>query len=1194
MYLKSLEIQGFKSFADKIKMEFGPGITAVVGPNGSGKSNISDAIRWVLGEQSIRSLRGSKMEDIIFAGTSKRKPLGMAEVSLCLDNHLGLLPLSYSEVTVTRRIYRSGESEYFINRNPCRLKDVHELFNDVGLGKDSLAIISQGNVEEILNSKPEERRHLIEQAAGIVKYRNRKREALKKLEDTEQSLVRLEDLLAELEVNLRPLQEEAEKAKTYRRLKKELDALEINLAVQELEKIFAEYQEIKRQAEIKKNLFLEKEKKYLQLKKSLEQQKLEFNRVSQELTALQQNLYQLAENLNQADHSLGVSQERRNSLTQQMERAKKELESYILKQTELRKKFELQIKNHDELLANIQATKKELKVKQDMVSHLDEAINGNEDQLEKLKNEIVNCLQEVSHVKNAINQAGYRYNYQQQALLKNREQVQGLTVQIEEAQKELKNILANFKEKQKALQQLLAEKEALESQLRELETAVKSKQNLYNAKQEELVNLHSRYQVLKDMHQSHEGYLQGVKAVLQAKDSGHPSCQGICGVVGELLLVPSEYEKAIEVALGSSLQFLVAETTRDAQSAISFLKEKRGGRATFLPLDAIQPRNLNETGRKLLGSPGVIGLASELVEFDPVYELVVKHLLGHILIIKDLNTAVALAKKVNYSVKMVTLEGDVINPGGSLTGGSFNKKQTSLLNRLREIKNLELQMAERQREIKALELATNTLKNKLDEVAQQLNKVNGEIQSLQLQLTAEEQSIKKQKQDINTISQKIDLLNLERRNLEKELEQTREEQIAQQRSLVNLEDRHRELENETRVLQDSLRQEKERRKILEEELTSLKVELAALLQKERALQEELKIFHESDEEYDRLVKGCKEEYQKLKTQREELAEFIAATEEKKFRLLREKKELENKVQLLTVSQEELKKVLSTLEKETIELAQELSEKKDQLHQLELQRAKLESEKNSQLKRLEEYYSLTYEEARKQKISLGPLKEVQNRLGQLRREVQSLGYVNLAAIEEYERLKGRFDFLQKQKQDLDEAKRSLEKVIQEIDQIMTSQFKTTFEQVNVAFGQIFKELFGGGQAYLELTTPDNLLETGLEIIAQPPGKKLQNLSLLSGGERALTVISLLFAILKVKPVPFCVLDEIEAALDEANVDRFARFLRAYADKTQFIVISHRQGTIEVADALYGVTMEEFGVSKLISVRLTQKEAKFESA
>lgn len=1194
MYLKTLEIQGFKSFADKTKIDFGQGITAIVGPNGSGKSNISDAIRWVLGEQNARSLRGSKMEDVIFAGSSHRKPLGMAEVSLCLDNKAGILPISYAEVTVTRRIFRSGESDYLINRHPCRLKDVHNLFNDVGLGKDSFAIISQGHVEEVLNSKPEERRNLMEQAAGLMKYRNRKREALKKLEDTQQSLVRLEDILAELEMNLKPIQAECQKAKIYQSLKRELDALEINLVVQELEKIIADYEKIKKELETKKVYFLAKEKKHQELEEIFNQEKIKLQKVNQDLADNQQNLYQLSESLNQTVNSLEVSQERLNFVTQQLQKISKEREHHNYKLAQLKKTYEQQIQDYEKISALIRGKKKNIESKNIAIAHLEETINSGEERLEELKNEIINCLQEVSQVKNTLNQANYRYNYQQRALSKNRQHVLELTEKLQEINKELQSLESQYEKNRKILRQLLEEKRALDSQLRKLEETVQNNQNLLHVKQKELDHQLSRYQVLKDMQQNHEGYMQGVKAVLRAKASGHPQCQGICGVIGDLLGVAAEYEKAIEVALGGSLQFLVTQNTKAAQTAISFLKENKLGRATFLPLNSIQPRALSQAGQNLLGTEGVIGIAADLVEFDPVYTTVVRHLLGNILVIKDLDTALALAKKVDYNVKMVTLEGDVLNPGGSLTGGSLRKKQFSFFSRLREIKNLETQILTQQKQIKGLEKVTVDLKSELVGLRQQYDRYLEQIQSLQLLLATGEENIKKKKQDMATLSQEIELLKFEGENLEKDLSQIKNEQHQQEKNLEELETKHKKLEKTAKELQATLRFEKESKKFLEEELTTYKIELATMMQQESALQEDLKIFYESEQEYTQLLKGYKEEQQKLQGQQEELIKLINTYKEKKFLLLEKKGELESKGQYLLTYQKELERTTQELEHQVNIQIQEMNQKQKELYKLELQQAKLESEKNNYLKRLEENFSLSYEEALKRSSPIESFTQVQSRITYLKEKITSLGNVNLAAIDEYKRLKERFDFLEQQRRDMDQAKRTLDKVIEEIDQTMTTRFKNVFEQVNEAFKKIFSQLFGGGQAYLELTEPDNLLETGLEIIAQPPGKKLQNLSLLSGGERALTVISLLFAILEVKPVPFCVLDEIEAALDEANVDRFAQFLRAYADKTQFIIISHRQGTIEAADALYGVTMEESGVSKLVSVRLTSESTEIESA
>lgn len=1190
MYLKSLEMQGFKSFADKVKLEFQPGITAVIGPNGSGKSNISDGIRWVLGEQSARTLRGAKMEDVIFAGSAERRAVGMAEVSLTLDNSTGLLPLPYAEVTVTRRVFRSGEGEYLINKSPCRLKDVHDLFNDTGLGRESFAIIGQGRVEEVLNSRAEDRRALVEEAAGIIKYRNRKREALKKLEETEQSLARILDIIAELGVNLEPLKAEAEKAEQYQEIKNELDTLELNLAVADLEKVFTQLEKITRDLDEKRLLIYQLEAGYQSLDSQLEREKLELSRLDEELSQIQNDLGQMTNKLSQTENLVGVSEERLKAIIQQMERAQKDLEEYCTKEAQLQNRFKVQAEEHQKLKQDLMLKEQEIRYEEKQLASANQECLEVEKMLEGIKNEIINCLQEIANTKNSYNQLTFEHAHAEQRFGKNQARLQEILAKTGRLTCEKEGLSSGLALAEKKLHEQLQAKAAIQARKKEAELKIQEYQQQLGKLQQSLSGLLSRQQVLKDMEKEHEGYFQGVKSVLQAKAQGNKNCQGICGVVGELIIVRPEYEKAIEVALGGSLQNLVAETTRDAETAIAYLKANHGGRATFLPLNAIKIRELNEEGKKLLSAAGVIGIAAQLVEIAPAYQKVVHHLLGNILVVKDLNCAVTLAKQSSYNVKIVTLEGDIISPGGSITGGSAGKKSTGLLTRPREIRELEHAITAKRQQAEAISRQIKELAERVEALVHKLNDIEQETQGLNLHILGKKQELQNLEEESLKLQKELEFLQLENKELEKELERNKKEQLSLQMRIEVL-----EAENASRTASaDSKRQllqdKKEKNRVQLEELTLRKVELAALLQKEKSYQTELADFYTMGQELQNLIAARKKEIAELEVKKNELERLIAGKKKLIVQVLQEKSRLNELMQMKTRAREELKCTLNELEQQAKAKFKELGMAKEELHELELDHARLESEKNNGLKRIEERFQLTYEQALARKTDIDDLAEINNRVRKLRRDLNSLGSVNLSAMEEYQRLRERHDFLCKQEQDLKEAKTALDKVIEEIDAIMVKRFADTYQKLGQAFSQVFRELFGGGNAKLELTEPENLLETGIEIIAQPPGKKLQNLTLLSGGERALTAIALLFAILRVKPSPFCVLDEIEASLDEANVDRFAEFLKVFSQKTQFIVISHRQGTIEAADALYGVTMEESGVSKLLSVRLTESPPK----
>lgn len=1190
MCLKSLELQGFKSFADKVKMEFGPGITAIVGPNGSGKSNISDAVRWVLGEQSAKSLRGSKMEDIIFAGSSKRKAVGMAEVSLTLDNSSGIFPLPYAEIAITRRAFRSGEGEYLINKNICRLKDVQELFNDTGLGKDSFAIIGQGQVEEILNSRPEERRALIEEAAGIIKYRNRKREAFKKLEETEKSLVRIVDIIYELSQNLEPLGLQAQKAEQFKQLKSELDALEINLAIRDLEKTLAEIAGTTQIIQQNSLRIQHLEATYQTTEAKLEMNRFELNQLDEEISSFQQQLFRLTEELNKYDNTANVAEERLKVTTDQMQSLQREVEQYQDKRDKLQRKFKNQASMHQTLKRQVTLKQDEIKQIEERLATADQAFSEAEQFLEGLKNQIIDCLQQIATTRNNLNKTIFEQNALEQKMSRNRERTLelGNKLSLLKSEQQLlgKEIAARNLHVKKNLEEqtkLAGEKEEHELQLQKYQLKI-------SETQKELQTLLSRQQVMLEMQKEYEGYFQGVKSVLQARAEGNKVLPGICGAVGELIAVPAEYEKAIEVTLGSSLQNIVVKTAQDAEAAIEYLKRHRLGRATFLPLNSIQPRELSEEAKRLLNKPGVVGLAAELIGSPAQYAGVVRHLLGNILVTRELKQALKLAREAKFSIRIVTLDGDIVNAGGSLTGGSLNKKNTGLLARPREIKELEQGIAKKHAEIEALSRSQHDVAKKIADLEAKLKLIAGAIQTEKFELVALEQKLQSKQQEVAELDKENGLLQVDYENYNSQLGDVKIEQQHLEALLAELESQNMNRDSEAKELQDHLKAQKGANKAANDQLTSLKVDLASLQQQEENLQSELSDYYAADREYESLISQKRHELEQRTLQKEQFSKTREECKAQLILLVQEKAKLGDLLENKLGVREGIKENISELEKEAKDKFKELNVNKEQMHSLEIQLARLESEHGSSLKRMEEKFQLTFSEALSQRSEVLQIPDAQNRVKRLRRELNTLGEVNLAAIEEYKKQKERFDFLSKQEADLKEAKAVLNKIIKEIDTVMINRFETTFYEINTAFSEVFRDLFNGGKARLDLTDPDNLLETGVEIIAQPPGKRLQNLSLLSGGERALTAIALLFAILKVKPSPFCVLDEIEASLDEVNVDRFALFLQMYSKNSQFIIISHRQGTMEVADNLYGVTMEESGVSKLLSVRLTEAPAR----
>lgn len=1189
MYLKSVEIQGFKSFADKVKLEFGPGITAVVGPNGSGKSNISDCIRWVLGEQSAKTLRGSKMEDVIFAGSPLRRPLSMAEVSLTLDNSSGILNIPYQEVTVSRRVFRSGEAEYLINKNPCRLKDVQDLFNDTGLGKESFALIGQGKVEEILNSKPEERRALIEEAAGIVRYRNRKKETLKKLEETDQNLNRVRDIIAELCRNLEPLKTEAERALQYKTFKTELDRLELGVAKKRLSSLYDKLALANKEIQLNTERLEVLETSSSKLDSQVEKKKLQLNILDEELANLQKNIADLTDQANKLEHLLAVAEERQRYNNEQQERVRGEIKKGEEQRTQLQEKYNRQLTIHQELQNQIEQEKKAVDDAEQQIESLKSSRLELSNLVDKLKNVIFDSLQSLARLRNKYNQISFEKENYTQEVSKNTQRISRLRDEITEKSEILNSLFSSIKEKKQYLVDTSDLKKALRHEKVMLEEDLKDLEEKLSLQNEGLHKLKSRHQALVDLQRDHEGYFQGVRAVLGAKTRQHPLCSRIVGVVGELINVSAEYEQAIEVALGNSIQNLVAEDDKAAEDAINYLKQTGSGRATFLPLNTIKVRELSKEFKELLEEQGVLGIAADLVDVDPKYHKVILHLLGNILVTDNLKTARAISRKSGYNLRIVTLDGDIINPGGSLTGGSLSKKSSAILSRSRQIKELNELIAVKKAELEKAEQNVLDKKKSLQEIVFKLEKLENKIQNTNLELVTLEQTYKNTRQEIAKLEQEIELLQAENAQLAEQLADllSSEKEISKQ--IVDLENENQALEKEYSDKQQLLKSEEEKNQVQYDSLTALRVKLAGLLEKEKAYQAELSDYYEKERELNLNSKKLQEELAKLDKQKQDLQEEISQNRAKLQKSLNEIAVSKNALSAKEVEREKLKGLVTELESKQRVVARELGGVKEALQEQKVVLARLETEKKNEENRLEERFQIRYEDIQE---AADDSPETLARIANLRRQMAKLGEVNMAAIEEYKRQKERHDFLTQQERDLVEAKEVLNKVILEVDQVMTKRFAKTFAEVNEAFGEIYQKLFGGGFAKLQLTDPEDLLETGVDIVVQPPGKKLQNLTLLSGGERALTVIALLFALLSCKPSPFCVLDEIEASLDEANVERFAQLLKLFAQKTQFIVISHRQGTIEVADALYGVTMEESGVSKIVSVRLTDE--KFKSA
>ncbi|MFD4704247.1 chromosome segregation protein SMC [Gottfriedia sp. NPDC058432] len=1184
MFLKRLDIIGFKSFAQRVNIDFVKGVTAVVGPNGSGKSNITDAIRWVLGEQSVKSLRGAKMEDIIFAGSEGRKPLNYAEVTLTLDNEDQQLPLEYNEVSVTRRVYRSGDSDFYINKQSCRLKDIVDLFMDSGLGREAFSIISQGKVEEILSSKPEERRGIFEEAAGVLKYKNRKKKAEAKLFETQENLNRVDDILFELSSQIEPLRMQASIAKEYIEHRDELEKVEAALLVYEIESLHQKWEELKQ--EVAQNSDLEislsteistEESKQHELQEKL-------NALDESIDQLQQVLLTVTKNLEKYEGQKELMKERKRNTSTQSEQLRKQVDEVTEQINETNQLIEAEKEQEKCSRQNVNKTKTNIvEIQNEIISYEGDI----EEQIELIKSDYIELLNNQASIKNEktmLEKQSQQYSVKSSRLDLENEKYIRQREQLQNRKTELLNEKEQF---DLTFNELNVKFETLNKQLDETSTVLKEKEELLNKAYQFIQQTKSRKETLEELQEDFAGFNQGVKEILKARGT---RLEGIKGAIAELITTNKQYEIAIEIALGAATQQIVVENDEHARRAIQFLKQQRLGRATFLPMNIVKarfvPANVIEGLKR---NPSFIGVASSLVSYSSEYEQVIQNILGTVLIAQDLKGANELAKLVGHRYRFVTLEGDVVNPGGAMTGGAVRTTNSSLIGRQRELEEITVKLKDMQEKTNLLESEVDTLKATNLESSSKAQTINEEIQKV--------------KQIIVSIMEQLKSIEFEEKNINDALAIYDLEMGSSASDLLNVKDRLEELsslnakvkneiiskEQKINELTERKLNQKEIKDELQSKLTSLKISLAQEEQKLSYSNERIRQFVENSIKQKQILEETKEKIIFLSSElmtnengKEELEKIISDT----------RIEFSKTTEIISKRREQRIAYQTELE----DYAQSLREKQrqykslsDLLKQQEVNSNRLDVELENRLEQLNVKYMTTYEAAKMKYTLEMTVDDARKRVKLLKLSIEELGTVNIGAIDEYERVSERHDFLQEQRTDLNEAKITLYNVISEMDEEMTKRFETSFSAIREKFQVVFTQLFGGGRADLVLTDEENLLLTGVDIVAQPPGKKLQNLGLLSGGERALTAIALLFAILQVRPVPFCVLDEVEAALDEANVARFAKFLKYFSEQTQFIVITHRKGTMEECDVLYGVTMQEYGVSTLVSVRLDEGEA-----
>ena len=1180
MYLKRLELQGFKSFADKTVLEFMPGITSVIGPNGSGKSNISDSIRWILGEQSMKSLRGSKSLDIIFAGTQNRKSLGFAEGSLVFDNTDGELPIEYSEVTVTRKLYRTGETGYYINKVPCRLKDVLELFMDTGIGKDGYSIIGQGKIDEILSNKSEDRRNIFEEAAGIVKYRTRKQEAEKKLERTKLNLLRINDILTEIEANIEPLKISAEKAKKYLNLREELKNIEIGLFIYNIEKYKKDLEEIVKNEEIYNNQCEDEQQSLDRIKALKEELKQNVDNITMQIEDMSKLGFESQKEIEMLNSDISVSKTRISNNEENVERYEKEIEELQEKLKDLHEEIEQKKQKKDNLKQNKEKYEKELQQKEEELKKISEKLSSKELEIERHKQKVEENTDKKYELQSVINTQNVNFeNYEkrekqiQNEMMSNISELDNIRFQKEEISKEFYEIESKRNKIVKNLEEINAKKIEADKKNQLYERNIQAYQSEMRIKE-------SRLKFLIETEKEKEGYVKSVRALLLDCEKTKELGKGMHGVLASVIEVPEEYQTAIEMCLGMSLQNIVTDTEEDAKRLVEHLRKNNLGRASFLPISSVHGKKLD----KIRGNiPGVIGIASDLVKFNKKYEQIITNLLGRTVIVDKMDTAIKVAKQNGYSFRIITLEGDVINPSGAITGGSVAKKTVNILGRGREIEKL-------QQDIKNLKIKIDNqikekeeYKNSIDDIFEEATLLEKELQEIDITYATEKQKLVSVEENISKVEKHVNKLKEEKQTIKSDKESANKIKETTQDEIKKLTE---ETEKLTVIIQEFANINKDNQKYVDDlnyDITNLKISVSSFDESEASLEELQERILSEIQNAEQSIQNKQNQIEKIKQDNINLKNSIEEIKEKINNIKEEVKNSGSKIEELKQERINKNEKLAKQEEEITAKFKVIEDLKAQIIKIDVQKNKTEEDINNIINKMWEEYELTPNNAGEYKKPYN-IQLTQKKVNELRKQLRNLGSVNLDAIEEYKNLKDRYDFMCEQRVDLEDTMAKLRKIISDMTQTMKEQFKTQFALINKNFSEVFKELFGGGNASLKLEDENNILECGIDINVQPPGKKLQNMMLLSGGEKAFTAIALLFAILKINPAPFCVLDEIEAALDDVNVYRFADYLKKFSKDTQFLVITHRKGTMEAADTVYGVTMEENGISKLLSMKL----------
>ena len=1184
MYLKRLELQGFKSFADKTVLEFKPGITAVIGPNGSGKSNISDSIRWVLGEQSMKSLRGAKSEDIIFAGTQNRKSLGFAEASIVIDNTDGELPVEYAEVIVTRKIYRSGETGYFINKTPCRLKDILELFMDTGIGKDGYSIIGQGKIDEILSNKSEDRRHIFEEAAGIVKYRARKSESEKKLEQTKLNLLRINDILSEIEAGLDPLRIQSEKAKRFLELHESLKDIEVGLFIHNIETYKEKLEQVVEDLKILENQKNDEEKKLNNIQNKKGTLKKQIDELIEEIEKCQNIGFESTNQIEKINSEIGISNEKILHNKENNERLLSEIEDSKQKIKDLQEEKDTKKQKKDSLFSNKEKFEKELEEKEAELSKLTEGLSTKELEIEA-KKQVIEKNTDLKYEKN-IEISSLDANFEN---IEKRQK--SIKTEIQETVSELDRTRTQKQDMSKEFQKIESEKNNATKELEEnsnkkeeIENKIKEFNEQIDKMSYELRMKDSRQKFLIETEKEKEGYAKAVKLLLTDCDKNADLNKGVHGIIANLISVDKKYETAIEMTLGGMLQNIVTDSEEVAKKLVNHLRANNMGRASFLPITSIKGSKIDKIKGKF---PGVIGVAADLVKFDKKYTQIVYNLLGRTVIVDNMDTGIALAKENKYGFRIVTIQGDIINASGAITGGSVAQKTVNILGRGREIENLAKEIEVLQNKISETKRSKQDYEESISEFVEDSKELDEKIQQINIVYATEKQKMLSVEEQILRLENTLSKL----RNENEKIENQKADIKNQKQNIQNsVEDLEKEINELSIVIKEFAEANSENQKYIDDlnfDITNLKISVSSFDESGSSIDEIIERIDKDIENYNNAITVKNDQIEDLKREDIELKEKIESLKNQIIEIKNSVSTSTEKIEQLKLDRVNKNEELNKIEKDITDQFNLLEDLKGNLVKIDVKKTKLEQDIDLVVNNLWEEYELTPNNATDHK-KVENVQTTQKEVNDIRAEIKDLGSINVDSIEEYKKTKERYDFMCEQRLDLENTISKLRKMISEITDTMKKQFVEKFKLINKNFNEVFVELFGGGKAELILEDEDNVLECGIDIKAQPTGKKLQNMMLLSGGEKAFTAIALLFAILKINPAPFCILDEIEAALDDVNVYRYAEYLKKFCSDTQFLVITHRKGTMEAADTVYGVTMEENGISKLLSMKLAQSK------